>query len=91
MPTSERPAAPRGGFGAGPGPSGKRNIINGTVREVLYLGSAMKYEVTLADGSQVTARMPTQGAPFAIGNPVELAWNPEDSKLLADDGSTAGL
>lgn len=74
-----------------PGHGGKRNIINGTVREVLYLGSAMKYEVTLADGSQVTARMPTQGAPFAIGSPVELAWNPEDSKLLADDGSTAGL
>ncbi len=74
-----------------PGHGGKRNIINGTVREVLYLGSAMKYEVTLANGSQVTARMPTQGAPFAIGNPVELAWNPEDSKLLADDGSTAGL
>ncbi len=74
-----------------PAQGGKRNIINGTVREVLYLGSAMKYEVTLADGSQVTARMPTQGAPFAIGSPVELAWNPEDSKLLADDGSTAGL
>ncbi len=74
-----------------PGTGGARNIIAGTVREMLYLGSAMKYEVTLADGSHVTARTPTQGAPFAIGSTVELAWNPADSTLLADDGSTAGL
>jgi len=51
----------------------------------------MKYEVTLEGGEHVTARTPTQGSPFAIGSPVEVAWNPKDSTLLADDGSTAGL
>ncbi|GLS86502.1 polyamine-transporting ATPase [Cypionkella aquatica] len=69
---------------------GATNIINGTVREMLYLGAAMKYEVTLADGSHVIARTPTQDEPFAIGSAVELAWNPKDGTLLADDGSTAG-
>ena len=47
-------------------------------------------EVTLADGSHVTARTPTQSA-FPICSTVELAWNPKDSALLADDGSTAAL
>jgi len=75
----------------GTGPQdGRTNILPGTVREMLYLGSAMKYEVTLADGSPVTARTPTQGPPFAIGSTVELAWNPKDSTLLADDHSVAG-
>ena len=35
--------------------------------------------------------MPTQGAPFPIGDTVELAWNPRDGTLLADDGSLAGV
>lgn len=75
----------------GTGPQdGRSNIVSGTVREMLYLGSAMKYEVTLADGSHVTARTPTHSA-FPIGSTVELAWNPKDSVLLADDGSTAAL
>ncbi|MDB5666647.1 ABC transporter ATP-binding protein [Cypionkella sp.] len=69
---------------------GMTNIISGTVREMLYLGAAMKYEVGLADGSHVIARTPTQTEPFAIGQAVELAWNPKDGTLLADDGSTAG-
>lgn len=69
---------------------GRTNVVAGRVNEMLYLGSAMKYEVVLADGSCVTARTPTQGTPFAIGEPVELAWNPNDSALLADDGSTSG-
>lgn len=75
----------------GTGPrDGQTNIIGGTVREMLYLGAAMKYEVTLADGSHVIARTPTQGQPFAIGQAVDLAWNPKHGTLLADDGSTAG-
>lgn len=50
----------------------------------------MKYEVTLTDGSHVIARTPTQDTPFAIASTVDLAWNPKDGTLLADDGSTAG-
>jgi len=77
---------------AGTGPAaGRRNVLSGVVREMLYLGSAMKYEVALPDGTAVLARTPTQGAPFSIGNMVELAWNPQDGTLLADDGSTAGF
>ena len=70
---------------------GRTNVVSGTVREMLYLGSAMKYEVALADGAHVIARTPTQGGPFEIGSTVELAWNPGDGTLLADDGSTAGF
>ena len=76
----------------GTGPrDGRTNVVSGTVREMLYLGSAIKYEVTLADGTAVTARTTTLENPLPIGSPAELAWNPADSTLLADDGSKAAM
>lgn len=40
-------------------------------------------------GNRVIPRTPTPSSPFAICSTVELAWNPDDSRLLTDDGSTA--
>ena len=74
----------------GPSGSGKTKTLNLIAGFMLYPGSAMKYEVTLTDGSHVIARTPTQDTPFAIASTVDLAWNPKDGTLLADDGSTAG-
>src|SRR5690606_2153941 len=46
----------------GTGPQdGRTNVVAGTVREMLYLGSAMKYEVALEGGAHVIARTATQG------------------------------
>ena len=66
---------------------GRTNVLPGTVREKLYLGSSAKYEVVLANGTAVTARMPPQGAGFDLGEPVEIAWRPQDGLLLSDDGT----
>ncbi|MCL4068768.1 ABC transporter ATP-binding protein [Pseudomonas sp. GX19020] len=70
--------------------NGRANVIQGTVREAIYLGSAMKYEVLLADGTPIVARTATQGEAFGIGAGIELAWKPEDGRLLTDDGSVGG-
>ncbi|MFV0473167.1 MAG: ABC transporter ATP-binding protein [Pikeienuella sp.] len=76
---------------AGTGASGEmKNVLAGRVREMLYLGSAIKYEIALGDGTTVISRMPTQDEPFAIGAAVELAWAPSEGALLTDDGSTDG-
>lgn len=64
------------------------NVLPGTVLEKLYLGSCTKYEVKLNDGSKVTARANQTSSTFDIGQEVEVSWSPEDSKLLADDGTT---
>ncbi|GEO86847.1 MULTISPECIES: ABC transporter ATP-binding protein [Alphaproteobacteria] len=70
----------------------RTNILSGTVREKLYLGSSAKYEVALPNGMIVTSRMPPQGSAFDLGERVEIAWRPEDGILLADDGTqTASL
>jgi len=72
----------------GTGASAERgNVLTGTVREAIYLGSAMKYEVLLPDGTPVMARATTQGEPFTIGSTIELAWAAKDGRLLTDDGS----
>lgn len=66
------------------------NVLRGRVREALYLGAAMKYEVVLPDGTVVLARMPVQGTPLlTIGAEAEIVWAPRDGTLLADDGSAA--
>ncbi|MFD1880604.1 ABC transporter ATP-binding protein [Paracoccus pacificus] len=69
---------------------GRSNLLRGRVREVIYLGSAMKYEVVLADGTAVVARTAMADEPFAIGSEIELGWMPKDGKLLTDDGSVGG-
>ena len=69
---------------------GRTNVLQGTVREAIYLGSAMKYEVLLADGTPVIARSTIGGTKFGIGALIELAWLPTDGRLLSDDGSVGG-
>lgn len=65
---------------------GRSNVIAGTVREMIYLGSAIRYEITLADGTIVSARAGVEDEHFAVGRQVEIAWRPSSGILLADDG-----
>jgi putative spermidine/putrescine transport system ATP-binding protein len=64
------------------------NRLTGTVSEAIYLGSGVKYEVTLADGTRGVARMALTDAPFALGDSVEVTWMKQDARLLPDDGSS---
>jgi putative spermidine/putrescine transport system ATP-binding protein len=73
--------------GASQSVDGRTNRVQGTVSEAIYLGSGMKYVVTLKDGTSVVARAANQSETFGIGAQAELAWRPDDGKLLTDDGS----
>ena len=72
----------------GTGPEGDfGNVLAGQICEKLYLGSAVKYEVRLADGTIITARSGIEDNGFALNDAVEIAWSPRSGILLADDGS----
>ena len=63
------------------------NVLTGRICEKLYLGSVVKYEVRLPDGTSLTIRAGVADPEFALNETVELAWNPHSGLLLEDDGS----
>lgn len=72
----------------GVNPSNGANVLRGTVKQVIYLGSARKTEVVLSDGRELVVRESAGvGEGPEAGQPVEAFWDPEDSVLLK--GSTA--
>ena len=64
------------------------NCLTGRINEAIYLGSGSKYEVRLADGSVAVVRTPLEERGFEIGEEVNVAFDRNDVKLLADDGRT---
>lgn len=64
------------------------NTLPGRISEAIYLGSGVKYEVTLADGSRAVARVPLSDEPLALGESVIVGWQKQDARLLPDDGSS---
>ena len=66
------------------------NRLTGRVSEAIYLGSGVKYEVTLADGTRGVARMTLTEDRLALGDGVDVCWMQQDARLLADDGSSLG-
>jgi len=67
----------------GVNPSNGANVLRGTVKQVIYLGSARKTEVVLSDGRELVVRESASvGEGPEAGQPVEVFWEPEDSVLL---------
>lgn len=68
-----------------------RNVLAGTVRDLIYLGSGRKYLVELPDGSVRGVRVgaPEDDATIERGDRVELSWHCEDSVLLPGAGEPA--
>jgi len=60
------------------------NVLDGEIIECIYLGSGAKYEVRLKDNSIAIVRTPQEHG-FMRGDNVQLAFMPEDARLLADD------
>lgn len=67
------------------------NHLAGLVSEALYLGSGVKYEVTVPGGTVLTSRMANTENLLRIGQDVVVSWSPESSILLPDDGSGTEL
>lgn len=69
-------------------PSPVRNILSGTIGEVVYLGASRKVEVVLDSSMRVTVREPIAGLPGVdVGERVAISWLPSDSCVLPDQRS----
>jgi ABC-type Fe3+/spermidine/putrescine transport system ATPase subunit len=65
------------------GPSGATNALEALVEDHIYLGESMKYRVRLANGEQITVKVPgRQVAAFAAGSKTTVGWAPADARLL---------
>ena len=62
------------------------NAMEGVVRDVVYLGSGLRVEVTLADGRHFVARAATRTEPTPRpGLPVVVHWHANHAVVVADD------
>lgn len=63
------------------------NRLTGAIDDIVFLGSAVKYNVT-TDVGEAVVRVPVERAVQAsIGDKVMLGWKTEDAVLLVDDES----
>jgi hypothetical protein len=59
--------------------------MRGRVEDVVFLGSALRIVVRLANGGLCVARQPQPTSiSVNIGDDEALAWDPEDAILLSD-------
>ncbi|WP_244304820.1 ABC transporter ATP-binding protein [Leucobacter viscericola] len=63
------------------------NRVPGTIEDIVFLGSAVKYNVTTALGEAVVRVSEERALDAKIGDAVVVAWRTEDAVMLADDGS----
>ncbi|MEU9339944.1 ABC transporter ATP-binding protein [Streptomyces sp. NPDC048278] len=65
-------------------PSGQA-VLRGTLQQSVYLGSAVRHHLTLADGSTFVAETSSSGtAGLSAGGPAWAHWRPEASRVLAE-------
>ncbi|MEU9332786.1 ABC transporter ATP-binding protein [Streptomyces sp. NPDC048290] len=60
-------------------------VLDGTLQQIVYLGNATRYHLTLADGTELVAE--SRGADrggLTAGAPVRAGWAPARSRLLTD-------
>lgn len=62
-----------------------KNRLSGQICEKIYLGNVVKYQVSLTNGTIVTARMSNDSDAFSLDEQVEVIWNSCNGTLLADD------
>ena len=66
-------------------PSADLNRGKGVVAEVVYLGDATRYRVTLGATVTVTVKVQNRmvSRQYAVGDPIELLWDPRHTRLFS--------
>jgi putative spermidine/putrescine transport system ATP-binding protein len=75
-----------GADGAGEAGEAGANVLEATVKDVLYLGSMRKFELALPDGQAAVVRQQVGGGEreWQPGDRVRLTWAIDDGVLVAD-------
>ncbi len=66
----------------------ERPGISGTIKEVVYIGTDIRYLLTIAAGQEIQVRIQNSSIKdinaFPKGAEVQIGWAPEDAKLISD-------
>ncbi len=66
----------------------ERPGISGIIKEVVYIGTDIRYLLKIATGQEVQIRIQNSSkqdiSAFPQGAEVQISWTPEDAKLLSD-------
>jgi spermidine/putrescine transport system ATP-binding protein len=66
----------------------ERPGISGTIKEVVYIGTDIRYLLKIATGQEIQIRIQNSSkkdiSAFPNGAEVQISWTPEDAKLLSD-------
>jgi len=61
----------------------------GAIAEAIYVGDVRRYQVLLEGGERLVAKEPNLGGRIlAKGDRVEVAWRPEDARVIHGDEGT---
>jgi putative spermidine/putrescine transport system ATP-binding protein len=64
------------------------NVLDATVRQVIYLGSSRRLELEFRDGARGHLREPSNVArSFGEGDAIRVAWAPGDGVVVPDDAT----
>jgi putative spermidine/putrescine transport system ATP-binding protein len=65
--------------------AGGENVLAGRLRQIIYLGSYRRLDVTLSGGRQVQLREPAgSGLGLAPGDALEVCWRADDATLVCE-------
>ncbi|SEV84695.1 ABC transporter ATP-binding protein [Natrinema salifodinae] len=67
------------------------NTVVGTVENVLYRGSTVRYSVSIEGSSVFVERTVADSGAFDAGDRIRISWNGEDVLAFTEDGSRVGL
>jgi len=76
--------------GQAPVPDGGNDhvLVNGRVSEVIYIGTDMRYEVSLTENTRIVARIQNIGLrydkPFELGDEVYVHWLADNAQILTE-------
>ncbi|MDX1615255.1 MAG: ABC transporter ATP-binding protein [Candidatus Promineifilaceae bacterium] len=63
-------------------------VVPGRVDESIYIGTDMRYRVSISDGVHIFVRMQNLGGPldntFEVGDPVYVHWLPQNAQVLTE-------
>ena len=73
------------------GDVGGTNVVEGTVRDSIVLGGAVKHHITLRSGAEVVMQESNHVGRTALrrAQPVRLGWSAQDSVVLPPEGASS--
>jgi hypothetical protein len=65
-------------------PAARENRLSGTVLDVIHAAGSVRYRIDAGGGRPILVRAPSRrrAETFSVGQPVTLAWSPEDTLLI---------